>query len=558
MTTPCECTQPGHCPRYGRQMTARQQAICRCEVMTPARCEGIKARWTNRSTTVHPSPGGRQPKSTGPTEPLSLLVRFEREGNAVRIPVVETHGLAAWADRTAPERREVEPRITLLALQATAEQRLALAGDPQCCVVDHEPGTVSISDWQRVRGWLVACGVSPGQVDVATGLQEPPDLERLTGDLANWLRRLADDPVSCLHRSPEPVRTIPCRPCKGASQIPAYRCGHFDSECTIRAFGAMGGDGKKLPVCLGCEHQLPPESVPSRTQPTANRPQADPGPTRPKPARAPVLDAPVTRGFLFDSHGRSCDHMADQARGATVFLCCGGPSLATMPLHLLQQRGITIAAVNQCGAVNVRPHLWFSVDDPGHFHESLWRDPAVTKFTRRVIANGQLRSRIGDEWRTNGTEARHCPNVFFYEHSFGFTAETFLSLPRVAWGGKAEIRGKNRDTKSVFLVALRMLYWLGYRRVVLVGADFHYRPEATYSFTNPKSPNACGTNNNTMRILDGWMAELRPYFEAAGFGIYNATPGSRLLAFDAVDFAAEVEAAALMQPTASDVAGMYS
>lgn len=533
-------------------MTARQHAICRGDVMTPARCQAIRERWASGpSTTVHPSPEGVQAQS-GPVAPCWLLTRFGIRGDSVTIPAVTSHGITAWSDSTNPERRaDVEPRITLVCGQMTAEQRAEIDSDPRCCIVDHE-------QWAAVRGWLLEAGVQPGHIDTATGIQKPDTLERLTGDLSNWLRRLADDPVSCLHRSAEPVRTIPCRPCKGASQFPAYRCGHFDSECTIRAFGAIGGDGKKLPVCLGCEHQLPPES---RPEPCSVDPLSAESPTeaphRSPPLLQPVLDAPRVTGFLFDSHGRSCDHMADQARGASVFLCCGGPSLAETPLHLLDQRGITIAAVNQCGAVNVRPHLWFSVDSPGRFHESLWRDPAVVKFTRRVIAKGQLRSRINGEWQFNGVEARHCPNAFFYEHSFGFTPDNFLTLPKVAWGGKAQIRGKDRDTKSVFLVALRMLYWLGFRTVYLVGADFHYRPERTYPFAIRKSPNACGANNNTMNILNRWMGELRPHFEAAGFGVYNATPNSRLTAFEAVDFADAVQAVALPQPTPDGVAGMY-
>lgn len=110
----------------------------------------------------------------------------------------------------------------------------------------------------------------------------------------------------------------------------------------------------------------------------------------------------------------------------------------------------------------------------------------------------------------------------------------------------------------MFLVALRMLYWLGFRTVYLVGADFHYRPEKTYSFAESKNANACGTNNNTMAILDGWMRQLRPHFERAGFGVYNATQYSRLSAFDFVPLGQAVESAVLPQPSPDDVAGMYS
>lgn len=268
---------------------------------------------------------------------------------------------------------------------------------------------------------------------------------------------------------------------------------------------------------------------------------------------------PQVRGFLVNAWGWRADALWSMYQGASCFLCCGGPSLERLPLELLHQRGVLTAAVNQCGATHVRPNLWFCVDTPASFHEAIWADPFVKKFVFRCRSRECPRHWDGKKWRSTRRMSRHYPNVWFYEHGYGFDPQTFLTVGRPTWGGDWDTGGGvMRQTRSVMLVALRILYWLGVRTVYLAGVDFAMTPEESYAFDEPKDGRACGTNNNTYGILNQWFKQLRSHFEAAGLRVVNVTPGSRLDAFDRLDFGEAIRTATSRVPPATTVKGLYT
>lgn len=262
---------------------------------------------------------------------------------------------------------------------------------------------------------------------------------------------------------------------------------------------------------------------------------------------------------VFTADNEPVPALRDSWKGATVFLCCGGPSLAQLDLSLLQQRGIMIAAVNQVAATHVRPHVAITVDKTARFHSSIWSDSAILKIARYQTRDDRIAERHGDDWKATGPAARDCPSTLFYKASTGFDAATFLKAGSVVWGGTTKLHGRQRETRNVMLAALRLLYWLGARRVVLLGCDFHMQPGQSYAFEDPKNSSAAGYNNNTYSILDQWFHELQPHFQAAGYHVCNATPGSHLTAFDQVEYLDAVNAAtAQITPATPDsVTGLY-
>jgi hypothetical protein len=291
-------------------------------------------------------------------------------------------------------------------------------------------------------------------------------------------------------------------------------------------------------------------------QPASTPGVAVPDATTPLPVAGPFVAGPDSSDVV-NWFGHPADGLRDHLRGATVFLVCGGPSLNSMDLDLLEQRGIVVAAINQVAATHVRPRYFFCVDAPQKFHPAIWQDPDILKFCRRNTSRGTLSeaSEEGD-WTTSTRMARDCPSVWFYESAVGFKPATFLKQSPIAWGGA---HGGVRTTRNSMLPTLRLLYWMGARRVVLIGADFRMeRGRNSYAFDSPKSKQAAGTNNNTYRILDGWFHELRPVFEAAGFHVVNATPGSRMNAFDRVDYDAAVAEVVAGVPAVETVEGLYA
>lgn len=54
---------------------------------------------------------------------------------------------------------------------------------------------------------------------------------------------------SCMHRSPEPIRSVECSPCQaltGQSSVPIFKCVLHDCECSV-ASREIAGEGKVNP-----------------------------------------------------------------------------------------------------------------------------------------------------------------------------------------------------------------------------------------------------------------------------------------------------------------------
>lgn len=91
------------------------------------------------------------------------------------------------------------------------------------------------------------------------------------------------------------------------------------------------------------------------------------------------------------------------------------------------------------------------------------------------------------------------------------------------------------------LPAIRILYHLGIRSVYLLGADFRMDANNTYHFEQKRAPGSVRGNTKTYEKLNHWFSELRPYFEAVDFYVYNCNPSSALTAFEFVEFDAALE-----------------
>lgn len=227
-----------------------------------------------------------------------------------------------------------------------------------------------------------------------------------------------------------------------------------------------------------------------------------------------------------------------------VFLMVNGPSLSGMPLELLDQPGIMTAGVNN-GWVVRRPDFWFSCDDPGCFIDTGWKDPRIMKFCPRSNFDKKLLVKVArKEWKESVFTVRQMPNVWGYERYLGFDSKTFFDGPKVNWGcnGKEKCSEGYQGSRSTMLVALRMLVWMGFKRIYILGADFHMESnEKAYAFDQCKYGNGATSNNNTYSALNVRLRALGPGLAERGVKVVNVSEGGNLQAFPRDDFASCVE-----------------
>lgn len=260
--------------------------------------------------------------------------------------------------------------------------------------------------------------------------------------------------------------------------------------------------------------------------------------------------------LLFTAEGHNL-WMGDMYRGRSLFIVAGGPSLADMDLSSLAAPGIMAMGLNNAPRV-FRPNMWTCVDSPSSFLRSVWLDPCILKFVpmcsadKAIFDNDSIIEKDGrggiirgvdgkailhDDkarflQRPNGSalRVRDCPGMIYYRRNEHFRADQFLWEDTVNWGNSGDL-GSGR---SVFLVAMRLAFILGFRRVYLLGVDFNMTAEKGYAFPQDRSVGSIRGNNSTYAQNMERLALLKPFMDKEGFKVFNCTPGSALKVFPAV------------------------
>lgn len=249
--------------------------------------------------------------------------------------------------------------------------------------------------------------------------------------------------------------------------------------------------------------------------------------------------------------------LGDHYRGRSLFITSGGPSLAKTDLSALKQPGFVSMGINNSPRI-FRPNLWVSVDSPSSFMRSIWLDPAITKFNpicsvdKTIFDNDSIVQRdeagaiirgpdgapvyqddkgmfLKRTWeKTPGPlRVRDCPAMVYYRRNEHFRASQFLWEDTINWGNHGDLGG----ARSVFLVALRLGYLLGFRRIFLLGVDFKMTTAAGYAFPQARSASSVRHNNGTYETLQKRCTELQPLFLNEGYEVFNCNPDSALTAF---------------------------
>jgi hypothetical protein len=251
--------------------------------------------------------------------------------------------------------------------------------------------------------------------------------------------------------------------------------------------------------------------------------------------------------MFFRSNGMNAD-LVDLYAGQTLFLVLNGGSLSGFDWGRLKKPGICTFGVNN-GAHAFRPNFWTCVDDPTRFMRSIWADPTITKF----VPMAHFEKPIWDTEKNGVSEWRvkDFPNVHGYRRNEAFKAEQWLFEDTINWGNHSKLGGG----RSVMLAALRIAFLLGFRKVCLVGCDFHMDDNNRYWFAEERTKNAISNNQNSYRILTDFFEQLQPQFLSSGFRVLNCNPKSHLKVFPQANLDEELRAAEI--DISATTQGMY-
>lgn len=248
-----------------------------------------------------------------------------------------------------------------------------------------------------------------------------------------------------------------------------------------------------------------------------------------KPTDDPLL--------MYDRNGQPIGHcLRDLWNGSAAFYVCGGPSLKEIDLSFLRERGIVSMGINNVGGY-APVRAWTFSDPAEKFHHGIFLDPAIMKFVPRPKLSNRVRAKMPDgRFQWTRYDVKQCPNIFSYDRETHFYPEQFFTTTWATWGPSKK-HDENKDKPTVlftFFLGLRLLHYLGVRRVYLLGADFKMDATHHYAFGQDRHPGAEASNNNSYRVASILLAQLRPVFDAAKFEVFQTNKKSGLKVFDYV------------------------
>jgi len=218
-----------------------------------------------------------------------------------------------------------------------------------------------------------------------------------------------------------------------------------------------------------------------------------------------------------------------------AFLVCGGPSLQDVDLSRLKDRGVASMGVNLSAAwAPVR--AWCFSDSHFKFHHGLWFDPVVMTFAPVPKINNpkrlvHVKDSVGFH---DSISTMFCPNTYGFHRKTRFVPREFFTTEYAHWGPRGD-QPKGEEEQGclcTMLIGLRLLVYLGVRRVYLLGVDYHGRDGRCYGFPNEK-----GERNGRYRHEAHMLKQLEPEFKDRGIELYNCSERSFCRLYPYVPFA---------------------
>jgi len=155
-----------------------------------------------------------------------------------------------------------------------------------------------------------------------------------------------------------------------------------------------------------------------------------------------------------------------------AFLVCSGPGLESFPLERLRERGVASLGVNNAAA-RAPVKAWTFSDPHIKFHHALFLDPAVMTFAPEPKLRRTINVRLADGFHPTNVRVSDCPNTYGFDRRTMFVPETFFSTEWAHWGsGKhqpPDVEGSGM--LATMLIGVRLLHYLGVRRIYLLGLD---------------------------------------------------------------------------------------
>jgi len=214
---------------------------------------------------------------------------------------------------------------------------------------------------------------------------------------------------------------------------------------------------------------------------------------------------------------------------SNAFLVCGGPSLNTINYNRLSERGVISLGINNVAAY-VPVNAWVFSDPQEKFHHGLYMDPKIITFSPIPKLDKRIRIKRDNEFVWDNP-------VYTFPNTYGFNRKTelypdkFLTENYAMWGYGGNQEPKPFICLATMLLGIRLLCYLGVKRIYLLGVDFNRTETNQYAFNQNANP-----SNSRYIHENELLKSIYPSLQNNNIEILNCNPVSKCNVFDSVDF----------------------
>tara|TARA_R100000234_G_scaffold38648_1_gene22854 strand:+ start:1087 stop:1986 length:900 start_codon:yes stop_codon:yes gene_type:complete len=238
--------------------------------------------------------------------------------------------------------------------------------------------------------------------------------------------------------------------------------------------------------------------------------------------------------------------LKNQYAGQSIFLCGGGPSLRYHNLDLLKRSGALVFGLNNVWSI-LDLDFWVGMDPPQKFLAWGHTNPRIKKFYPIQNKDKPIRTKTkNDKFITLNMRVKDCPNIFFFNGTLGWKQyledpSLFFELGEINWGTDKNHDPELKDMwcRTSFLPAFRIIEYLGFSKIYLIGCDFRMDLKTPYAFQQMKEK--VGGNNAAYKAQNKMLRILYPEFIKRDVKIYNCTKESHLNVFPYFDYEEALE-----------------
>lgn len=199
-----------------------------------------------------------------------------------------------------------------------------------------------------------------------------------------------------------------------------------------------------------------------------------------------------------------------KALGLDVFFCCPGPSLKFINPKILNGAGRMVAAVNNSYPF-VKPDIWFAMDDPNCYSREVFWEPFIK------IMRGGYQDRTCADREIDSNYNLYYADVKKYD-SKNAIFNTKGEDVKFVW------------EKNVMATAFNVLFWMGAKRIYMIGCDLD-NSKSDYHHGQKLSDKNKNWNKRLYSDLFGWMKWLTEESVNYGIEIKSATENSKINTF---------------------------